>query len=555
MDIMSRNKTAVERALTRGLEYIKPDMSGLNNASPRAGLGLLTSGTVYNPSPLKPTEKRTITILLIGETGTGKTSFMSLLVNLFNGNGALELRDWHDHSNESGLDKSQSQTTKPTFYTMTTSDRMRLQILDTPGLADTRGVEQDNKHKAEINKAINKSVTSIDAVLIMANGTVERLTVATEYTLSVITSIFPRSIIDNIGFIFTNSEPLKWNFEMGSLQPELRASQYWLIQNPLAMLKKYEQMRRNQQLSKRHMEKQEHQLKMGYDDVVETLNEFLEWLDRRDPQPTKEINTLYQLSVGIEANISMALSAITRLSEQRVDYERRARELENTKLTKDGLEALIKAQTAPVWDRQLSERHNIICIASNCFKNCHVPCSLEFLTDPDELGRRCATFDPEPQPRGVSSRCSVCSHKAEEHRHYKHLHVRKPREMDPGSRKKLEEIVTAEERHAAAKDLIQRNMERINDEMALTRDRIRYLVEDYHQLSLTSNFAGHIRSAIKLLELKREELGSKPDTDSELKLIDESIDTFERKLKILAENKPPGWRTACNQGRVFGMSD
>lgn len=164
---------------------------------------------------------------------------MSLLVNLFQGNGPLELTERNDPKKETGLSLTQSQTAQPTLYTVTTTDGTKIQILDTPGLADTRGIDQDNKHKAAINAAIKNHITTIDAVLIMANGSVERLGAATDYTLNIITSMFPYSIIGNIGFIFTNSDPLTCNFQMESLQKELRGSPRWLIQNPIALLKNY----------------------------------------------------------------------------------------------------------------------------------------------------------------------------------------------------------------------------------------------------------------------------------------------------------------------------
>lgn len=274
-------------------------------------------------------KKKVVTILLIGETGTGKTSFMSLLLNLLQGNGPFELEEKHDTTKESGLSKTQSQTTEAALYITTTSDGVEIQILDTPGLADTRGIDQDNKHKAEINSAIKELVTSIDAVLIMANGTIERLGAATSYTLSVITSMFPRPIINNIGFIFTNSDPLTWNFQMDKLQPELRNAQCWLIQNPLALSKNYEtQAKRGGPDAV--MKKWRRTLTTCYEDTVETLNEWLEWLDERDVQPTKGINDLYQKLVSIESYLEAKLSALTRSHERRRTWESLKFDLEDT---------------------------------------------------------------------------------------------------------------------------------------------------------------------------------------------------------------------------------
>lgn len=247
---------------------------------------------------------------------------MSLLLNLFEGNGPFELQEKHKTSRESGLSKTQSQTTKATLYTIKTSYGAKIKILDTPGLADTRGISQDNKHKEEINKAIKELVTSIDAVIIMANGTVQRLGAATDYTLDVITSMFPYSIADNIGFIFTNSDPLTWNFQMKGLRPELKRARHWLIQNPLALSKNYQAQTKHGQIPEAMKKKWHRNLENTYEDTIETLNEWLKWLDECRVQPTKAINDLYQKSVGIESYIEAALSSLTRSSEQRQKWEK-----------------------------------------------------------------------------------------------------------------------------------------------------------------------------------------------------------------------------------------
>ena len=72
---------------------------------------------------------------------------------------------------------------------------MKVRILDTPGLADTRGLQQDEAHKKSIATQIQQHIDSVNAVLILANGTVPRITVGTDYALSTLSAIFPKSIL------------------------------------------------------------------------------------------------------------------------------------------------------------------------------------------------------------------------------------------------------------------------------------------------------------------------------------------------------------------------
>ncbi|KAF8604810.1 hypothetical protein BDV93DRAFT_605735 [Ceratobasidium sp. AG-I] len=542
-----------------------------------------TTNNAYLPkrSALGPLKKDVVTILLIGETGSGKTSLMSLLVNLFQGNGPFELTDQHDPTKESGLSQAHSQTTGVKLYTVTTADGTTVQILDTPGLADTNGIDKDDEHKAKINNGIRDFIESIDAVLIVANGTVPRLGAATNYTLSVISSIFPYSIIDNICFVFTNSDLCSLNFQMDDLQPELRGSKWWAIQNPLPLHKSYKTKVENRAPAC-VLETWSNKLKGRYQETVQTLNGWLAWLDERKVQPTKDINDLYQTSIRIESHIEAALSALTRLHEDRQRWKQIESDLKDAETRKGALENLAAQATEPYWDRQASERPNTICIAADCYQNCHAPCGCVFLNNSAVLGMWCSAFPSDPLLRPTLSaaaafpslaaalpfleavlpiaaafpsmavalpvglllmgwrahqagslNCNICGHEAKQHRHYMSAHVQVPREIDPQMQEALDEATTEEGKLAAAFNTVNQELERTEGNIHTTQENTRRLIDEYNVVSLSKSFSGHIRSAIQMLKYRQEELESKPDTATELDLIKESINKLEEKLKVL----------------------
>ncbi|KAG8738670.1 hypothetical protein FRC10_006617 [Ceratobasidium sp. 414] len=484
--------------------------------------------------PLNATQKTIITILLIGETGSGKTSFMSLLASLLHGRGPFDLDDYHDEDKQSGLPANQSQTTGATVYNFTSSDGRRFQILDTPGLADTRGINQDKIHKEEINNAIQNTVTTIDAVIIVANGTVQRLNVATDYALNVICSMFPRSIVHNIGFVFTNSSPGLSNFDTSSLHPELRESLTWEIQNPLAILKSY----RNAVANKRPSAPQVHKKVIAsYDETIGTLNDWLGWLDSRDVQMTVEIDRLYRISTDIESRIDSTLATMALLSEQHQQYEKIRANLQDAKRAKSALEDMEKQEKELVWERKTTDQPNTICIASGCYSNCHSPCNMRQTEDYTSLGRWCKVFKnwgPLPVWDGASSTCKICEHPSKEHRHYTQIHIQRPRVVDQEKKRMLAGSATGAERLQVAKAAAERKLAEIKEEMASAQDTIRILIESYNESSLSRSFAGHVRSAIHMLKLRKEDLNTKPGTDAELQLINESISKFEQQLALLA---------------------
>ena len=281
------------------------------------------------------------TILLVGETGVGKSSLLELIANVLSGNDADHYNfNILDHDNERGGPGSQSQTNSARIYDLPTKNGMlvsanvlerdecviklspsKVRILDTPGLADTRGLQQDEIHKKSIATQIQKHVDSINAVLILANGTVPRLTVGTDYALSTLSSIFPNTLTDNIAFMFTNVvSPLAWNFSPESVPDALKLIPYYLLDNPISLQKKYLQLKAdpNMRNAKKGLRKA---VEEGEQTALEMLVDFFDWLDGLKPQPTTDIVTLYEKSGTVEAKIASTLAQIEQAMVKKVEID------------------------------------------------------------------------------------------------------------------------------------------------------------------------------------------------------------------------------------------
>ncbi|CAE6447231.1 unnamed protein product [Rhizoctonia solani] len=447
-----------------------------------------------------PKKKRVVTVILVGETGSGKTSFLSLLLNLFQGNGPFELKAQHYGETESGLDKTQSQTTEARLYTFDTTDGVKFQILDTPGLADTRGIDEDKKHRERIYRAVNELVTRIDGVMIVANGSIERLTAATSYTLETLSTLFPRSIKNNIGILFTNVgvDETGLNFQMASLPPGLQTPEYWCIDNPFSLYKRYLDTAGRAQGSGNRKLKQEKKLKENYDETVESLDTWLRWLDEREAIPTTEITELYHKSTEIESRLFGTTLFMENLS-------RLQRELQD--LIRD-IEAVKK-------------------------------CTLE-LGDSEELGGWCKVFKTFGIPNRLipfksdsTVKCSKCNHEASEHRNFKMLYEERPSKIYQAVLHNLQDTKTSEENLSQTTNQIEKEIENIEHNIEESKSEILRLVDEMNNLSLSPNYAGYIRSAMQLFELRKKQLESQPDSDGELSVIDQGIMAFKDRLEML----------------------
>ncbi|KAG9123796.1 hypothetical protein FRC07_013930 [Ceratobasidium sp. 392] len=162
---------------------------------------------------------------------------------------------------------------------------------------------------------------------------------------------------------------------------------------------------------------------------------------------------------------------------------------------------------------------------------------MQMTEDYTSLGRWCAVFKnyrPLPVWDGASAVCKTCQHPSRDHRHYRHIHALKLPSFDPEKRQKLENASAKAERLELARTITKRKLIEIQQEIDSAQESIHSLIDEFNELSLSRSFAGHIRSAIEMLELRREGMRTTANTDAELQLIEDSIAKFKQQLALLA---------------------
>jgi hypothetical protein len=252
----------------------------------------------------------------VGETGSGKTTLLALLANAISGRAIEEFTDIVDYKNENLGQESQSQTQTSKLYSIHTPDGKLVRILDTPGLADTRGIDMDNMHRANIIESINDCFVTIDAAIIVANGTLERFGAATDYAIRTINGMFPHTALHNIGFTFTNvADELAFNFNFATLPLKLSNSKYWTIQNPLALMKRAraKMIAQESTMTLDQKKRLERSLRLAHAEATGVLDEALQWLDSLKAQDVGQIYQLYRLTTDIETNLAILLGHVREL--------------------------------------------------------------------------------------------------------------------------------------------------------------------------------------------------------------------------------------------------
>ncbi|XP_036419560.1 uncharacterized protein LOC118803150 [Colossoma macropomum] len=155
-------------------------------------------------------------ILLVGETGTGKTTQINGIVNYTLG---VKFDDdvWFEITEEGGVnqtepetaDQTVTQTTEVTVYEVFVQEnQISVTIIDTPGYGDTRGAEYDEQVAENLFKLFKQDtgVKEIDVVCLVVKATENRLADRQHYIFDAILSLFGKDIEENIVAFVTHSD-------------------------------------------------------------------------------------------------------------------------------------------------------------------------------------------------------------------------------------------------------------------------------------------------------------------------------------------------------------
>ena len=151
-------------------------------------------------------------------------------------------------------------------------------------MADTRSVQQDELHKRSIATQVKDHIDSINAVLILTNGAVPRVTVGTDYVLSTLSDIFPKSLAHNVSFMFTNVlSPLHWNFSLDTAPSVFQDAPQFVLNNPIVLQRKYLKLKDDPNRKDRSGELLR-AVKASEQNAMQMLVLLFDWLDDIEPQ-------------------------------------------------------------------------------------------------------------------------------------------------------------------------------------------------------------------------------------------------------------------------------
>lgn len=227
----SKKKRKAEEATKKALsskQIPPPPASPPVSKSPIATKPQMMPSLPDGPQPLGPVR----TVILLGETGSGKSTFVNYLANFFLQGDLRALKvvipnkiyrnptetGYANHSEANLDDTSISQTRKCSFYSFS-KGAVTYRFIDTPGLSDTSNSAEHCVDDESINTILlaASEAGELHAIVLIINGTIARLTVNMRNALKRISSNYPDVLLNNMLVVYTNTSSSGKSFDDQSL--------------------------------------------------------------------------------------------------------------------------------------------------------------------------------------------------------------------------------------------------------------------------------------------------------------------------------------------------
>jgi len=147
-------------------------------------------------------EKECISLLLVGQTGTGKTTFLNSLINfILKVNYSDIIR--YLLVDENNYEKYLSQTKEVNIYHIKSHNSFPpIKIIDTPGFGDTSGIEFDKKIVKMIYEKF-KEIKDLNSVCILLKHNEVRFDYSQRYIFNYIIDLFGKDMAENFMILFS----------------------------------------------------------------------------------------------------------------------------------------------------------------------------------------------------------------------------------------------------------------------------------------------------------------------------------------------------------------
>lgn len=344
--------------------------------------------------------------LVLGETGSGKTSFMNLLCNLkavleLGKSQTLQKRSLRQFEKESKTEaakmmagKSRTKLAHAYIIPAIPGLAWEITLIDTPGFGDTEGLEEDKKHVSKINQAIEQ-LGSINCIVLVMNGRMARATSNFKYVIANVMSILPKEILSQIVVVFTNCTSMRQvNMELAAIHTAVGfdiPQKYMLpLENPVASVPKLFA----QNFDPDVLEQEMSSLKSEIVATSQMLQTFFDRISEFRAVPTNLFKEMFEVKSNIEKEAISLNTQLQYLNNQKTKLRNAEDELKRAEDHKQIYANFTQEREEERWVPVPSHsgQHNMICTVPGCHSNCHLACKIEMGFDKVDVFKDCECF-------------------------------------------------------------------------------------------------------------------------------------------------------------------
>ena len=449
----------------------------------------------------------TYKLVLIGETGSGKTSFLNLLCNCatiqdtgkqIDEEGLSNVKEFHDVALENPKsEKMESKISNAKLYN-TKLFGLKVGVIDTPGFNDSRGFKQDEDNTKAIIQALKES-KQVNCICLVINGRNSRISPSLKYVLAAITAILPKKIVENVIVILTNSaDEDDVSFDTNVLQEffqrKIPDKNIFYIDNPYCKLAKAQEKAKEK--SKCISNTKAKNIVASFQITAGVLKEMHEAIKEFEPVHTNEFIALYEKKIEVELKVLEILKKYEKENLIQEHIRDQETEIEKALKQKRINEDYTSTKTLEYYDVEpLYGRHNTLCGAANCYSNCHMPCYLDMTQDKEQI-LHCGCMNG-------GTYCTVCGCHYAYHLHNRAKYVKKTEvkcKTDERMKQKFKDATTQQERADALKASYQEQLRESEKEKQRLSEELVTVIDDFEKCSISRNFASILESQLELID-------------------------------------------------------